>query len=562
MPICSFLSFSTTFRKVDSVKLAFGLENIRRISSTPQIELRPITILVGRNSAGKSTFLRSLPLIRQSLETRSSAPILWFGDLVDFGDPNVAIGEGKSTRQAAFRFTLNDIWEEKGRSPYYFYYIGRPRSRTPVRVSSVSVRYVIGVREERTVLEAIQIEIPEEGIDVEFRFDSSSESAGSILIDGELRDVLPKAYAIRKPGWNLFSPPWFVPRSLEWEGRRSRWPMQSVEVLVDILIEMFSDEIARSLSEKTYRKEAWRLLSEDRLDSNILAKLASTAATVSFKELYGDLLSDMKSEFAQGVVSIHKLSRVLAILELIDEQLTAYFLNVGYLEPVRAASERFYRKQELAVSEIAPNGANFPMFLASLDKEELAAFSGWVEGIFGYGVTLHTTGGHISVLLKSGNRAVNVTDTGYGVSQILPVLGMIWWAQNVQPLSGTPLQPRREMRRTGGRLRTLAIEQPELHLHPAHQAKLADVFVSVAGRERRGGAKSETRLVVETHSEALVQRLGELIEEGKVDSDAVQIVIFSANEDLDSPTEVSVSRFDGTGALTNWPFGFFNYSAR
>ena len=260
--------------------------------------------------------------------------------------------------------------------------------------------------------------------------------------------------------------------------------------------------------------------------------------------------------------SIHRLSRVLKVLEVVEEQLTEYFLNVGYLEPVRAASERFYRRQELAVSEIAPNGKNFPMFLASLNESELARFSSWVEELFGYGVGLHTDGGHISMLLRSGKRSVNVTDTGYGVSQILPVLGIIWWAQNIRPFSSASLRSPRELRRRRAAVRTLAIEQPELHLHPAHQAKLADVFVSVIGRGREGLSNPGTRLVVETHSEALIERLGELIEEGRVDPEAIQIVIFSAKEDLDSPTEVSLSGFDDTGALSNWPFGFFNYSKR
>ena len=193
------------------------------------------------------------------------------------------------------------------------------------------------------------------------------------------------------------------------------------------------------------------------------------------------------------------------------------------------------------------------MFLASLGEGDLARFSSWVEGIFGYGVGLHTTGGHISVLLRSRGRSVNVTDTGYGVSQILPVLGIIWWAQNMQNVPSSS-------RRSRSGIRTLVIEQPELHLHPAHQAKLADVFVSVVRKDKQRAPSPETRLIVETHSEALIQRLGELVEKGEVSAEAIQIVIFSADEDLDSPTEVSISMFDDSGALSNWPFGFFNYS--
>jgi len=108
----------------------------------------------------------------------------------------------------------------------------------------------------------------------------------------------------------------------------------------------------------------------------------------------------------------------------------------------------------------------------------------------------------------------------------------------------------------------LAIEQPELHLHPAHQAKLADVLVAAVGNHGQGSGRPETRLIVETHSEALIQRLGELVEEGKLEASSVQVVVVSSLDDLESPTEVSVSQFDYNGGLRDWPYGFFSYSER
>ena len=64
---------------------AIRLRSIRSLSDTGFVELRPLTILVGRNSSGKSTFLRILPLLRQSVEARTTGPIQWYGDYVDFG---------------------------------------------------------------------------------------------------------------------------------------------------------------------------------------------------------------------------------------------------------------------------------------------------------------------------------------------------------------------------------------------------------------------------------------------------------------------------------------------
>ncbi|KZY86050.1 hypothetical protein A3749_09470 [Oleiphilus sp. HI0078] len=64
------------------------LRNLRSFSDdnkSPFIDLKPLTIFVGKNSSGKSSFLRSLPLLRQSVEANTTGPILWFGTYVDFG---------------------------------------------------------------------------------------------------------------------------------------------------------------------------------------------------------------------------------------------------------------------------------------------------------------------------------------------------------------------------------------------------------------------------------------------------------------------------------------------
>jgi len=55
---------------------AFGVKNLRCLTGTGLVPIRPVTVLVGRNSSGKSTFLRALPLLRQSVETARNSPIL------------------------------------------------------------------------------------------------------------------------------------------------------------------------------------------------------------------------------------------------------------------------------------------------------------------------------------------------------------------------------------------------------------------------------------------------------------------------------------------------------
>lgn len=75
--------------------------------------------------------------------------------------------------------------------------------------------------------------------------------------------------------------------------------------------------------------------------------------------------------------------------------------------------------------------------------------------------------------------AVSLCDVGFGISQVLPVLTLAYGSEN----------------------RLIAIEQPEIHLHPALQAELADVFIESALGER------QNTFILETHSEHLILRL-------------------------------------------------------
>jgi hypothetical protein len=80
---------------------------------------------------------------------------------------------------------------------------------------------------------------------------------------------------------------------------------------------------------------------------------------------------------------------------------------------------------------------------------------------------------------KRTNTNVSHRDVGIGVSQVLPVLV-------------TAFASKEEI---------LAIEQPEIHLHPALQAELGDVFIESALGEQRN------TFILETHSEHLILRI-------------------------------------------------------
>lgn len=131
---------------------------------------------------------------------------------------------------------------------------------------------------------------------------------------------------------------------------------------------------------------------------------------------------------------------------------------------------------------------------------------------------------------------VDLADVGFGVSQVLPVIVQCFYAP---PES------------------ILFIEQPELHLHPKAQANLADLFIDVLV-SREGGKERNIQLVIETHSEHLLNRLQRRIAEDNpmrpISADNVA-AYFVYPTGSDSKREaLMIDRF---GNITNWPDKFF-----
>lgn len=132
---------------------------------------------------------------------------------------------------------------------------------------------------------------------------------------------------------------------------------------------------------------------------------------------------------------------------------------------------------------------------------------------------------------------VSHRDVGIGVSQVLPVLVSAF----------------------GSRDSIVAIEQPEIHLHPALQAELGDVFIQSAL-----GAPRNT-FILETHSEHLILRIMRRIREaadGKLPTDLPHVRPEDVSVLYVQPTKngaiVRVLELDEDGEfLDPWPGGFF-----
>lgn len=132
----------------------------------------------------------------------------------------------------------------------------------------------------------------------------------------------------------------------------------------------------------------------------------------------------------------------------------------------------------------------------------------------------------VLVRRSATSTPVLLTDVGFGVSQILPVLVLLAYV----PAGSTVL-----------------LEQPEIHLHPAVQAGLADVILEAA--QVRG-----VQVLVESHSEHLLKRLQRRVAEER--AKAEDIALYFCDHDGTAST-IDRLALNLLGEIDNWPTNFF-----
>ena len=138
----------------------------------------------------------------------------------------------------------------------------------------------------------------------------------------------------------------------------------------------------------------------------------------------------------------------------------------------------------------------------------------------------------VRVRTKGSSKEVDLTDVGFGISQVLPVVVESFY---VPPHS------------------TVIIEQPELHLHPRVQSELADLFIAAIQARENGEARC-IQFIVESHSEHFLQRLQRRIAEGKIGPEDVALYFCEPSPRGSILRELNVNLF---GDIEEWPNDFF-----
>lgn len=524
--------------------MRFSVQNLRRLDEMPPIELKPITILVGQNSSGKSTFLRALPLLRQSVATRTSSPILWYGDWVDFGDFEKSVSKNDLSREIIFRLSIDNLVSERRA---FMDDDGFVQISPGLDGENVGLEVHIARDGKETRISSIVLEDVTNNAKIYISIDSNNE-ASSVRVDGfDVTKFLGEARLVISAG--TIAPNLFARRKIPRPTGSSRYvPMPPISSIVSQeLAKLFLQRLDKRTTRKSLDRLIVPLMNLRVINKDEFLRISKSIPNMAFSKLLNFMCGALGADLYTTVRALLLLSRTPSLISAASESLRSVAHGILYIGPARAKSDRYYRYQELSVSEIDPDGKNFPMFLNSLSDYQISKFSSWVKEYFGYGVQVARQSGHISIELVHNSSTVNIVDTGYGVSQILPVLGQIWWATN--RLGGV-----RRRNRDGETL--IAIEQPELHLHPEHQGFIADALAA-SFPNAPDAENQKLRFLIETHSETLINRLGALISEKRLEHQDVQIVIFEPDEADERRSSVRIVRFDEDGVLIDWPFGFF-----
>ena len=201
--------------------------------------------------------------------------------------------------------------------------------------------------------------------------------------------------------------------------------------------------------------------------------------------------------------------------------------------PVRTKPRRTY---DPITDEFQPEGDHIPLVLARLlssgtpskQREDLrSALVGFGEssGLFTE-VKIRKLGQSASdpfqILVASDARPFNLTDVGYGVSQALPVV--------VESTRSSKDQ-------------MLLLQQPEVHLHPRAQAALGSFFATLVAAEGK-------QLVVETHSDYLIDRVRQEVAKGTLSPDLVSVLFF---EQRHGETIIHRLQIDPQGNIVDAP---------
>ena len=567
------------------------IENFKGIQSRQTIDIRPITMLFGPNSAGKSTVLHALHYLREILERGNIDPDLTIsGGQIDLGGFSTLVHRRKLDQTISIKVTI-DLSDEIHKfifsSIQKYFPLNFDFTGNELEFIGLPVRYIFGDRQTSsgdTLIKEIAVEVNIEWSDeyeapivVSLEVELNGESVASIV------SRPPPEICVEITNFNfahpLLQPAEHYLEDIEYSSNFSSQnfvsPLRNELVIfthgVTDEVSDFAPNSNLRIAVRTGRN--WTLPDLDR-------ELHLKDAAIG-REAISEVMEGLNIGSEEYFARVNGLHSLLSELILSPIRLTRdYLTQMTYIGPLREVPTRNFQPQ------ITPDESRWATGISAWD--ELYRSGGlvhevneWIsdENRLDTKCKFERTefkkivvSSELDQLLESGIDSANLvemqdlyfnlathtelkvrdlqtdlllapSDVGIGISQMIPiVVGAI--------------------RESGG---ILAIEQPELHVHPRIQVGMGDLFIFAMQNNADSLIYPGKTLIMETHSEHIILRLLRRIRETKENELPSYLEAFSEEnlsvifvEMEDSGVKFRQLRVDDDGDfIDQWPQGFF-----
>ena len=575
------------------------LNNFKSINQEKELEFRPLTIFTGANSSGKSTILQSILLVTQTLQNQvSSNSIVLNGWFKKFGTYDDVVYGRDNKRQIKIGFSLDRVQDIDS-----FYVRRRYRDLSAIsqidcsfQVSSDSVECLHPDLENMDMISFSQ----KEKVEILHVQKSASRNAQEQAVinmnepkiqTSELRytvtskikskeDYFGTRFQWHYIGAGMFH---FLPRYLvaycsyedqvraylndflfgigdayfsmeddDWEMIKPLIQDNGLAIVEDIYINnKFRD---RETFLKQYQKLKEKNFTLNKLRSVLKVSAMDAEDIRKYSDrLFAQLSSLPKKYFIERMPVYNHPS--------INYLSTFFSEKIQYLGPLREEPKSLYPLESNGdATGLGLKGENtaavyennkgkriqyidprqFEYSHDSLIKDNIKegplaeAINKWLVYL-GVAKDMSTNdrgkfGHELKITTEIKDMKQDLTHVGVGVSQILPILVLCFLAEKGN---------------------TIILEQPELHLHPKVQTRLADFFVSMNALGRQ--------CIIETHSEYLINRLRLIVakSEDTQASDDTMIYFVEKDKETGASTYRKIT-INPYGKIDHWPEGFFD----
>jgi predicted ATPase len=565
MPLASDLPSDALrdLRRETELDLTYRLKNFRSFEDTGALDLAPLTVLCGSNSSGKSSILKSMLLLRQSTEFRRarllrdapSQPLLFNGELTRLGSWTDVVRGRVRERTVEMAWTAKGTLVEILNDADYAY-----RRRGNFKVDQnfdasleVAFRSRANAREELSALltsstltidsATIALRESSQQDNEDPIYDLSIRGMGTVLSSDIAQQLMTNHRMADLVGLLRARPEEFRLGHVKLEV--SGPFISGIRPVYDASWLSFFDRVLQivqgSRSATPGPKPQWH----SRLDA---AVRDARAILNSQSELQ---TSDSKVRSLTTLITAI-LYDVQGAEERVRVALAPIWKRIRYLGPLRHQPQRFYQFDDTGGIDIGVSG-EFTVQVLALEASNTIKQTG--IRVDDGGLAFFTEKSTTSLLdatnywlqymglpavapdflrqslygLKVGTLEAALPDVGFGVSQVLPVI-----VEALRATSGD----------------TVLLEQPEIHLHPAVQSKLADFLLC---RNVDG-----VRFLVETHSEYMIKRLCRRYAESTLQDITGLFNIIFVEPNAEGEARCIPLELNEFGEIERWPRGFFD----